>query len=82
MVREAAEGIVLALPRKNVCADLVGASSLEIFNDRQADRTDGFALPAMRFGPQSGPHSLEIGTKIFEASKRISVEQVSSAASP
>jgi hypothetical protein len=35
MVREAAERVVLALPRKDVCPDIVGAPSLEIFDDRQ-----------------------------------------------
>ena len=44
MVREAAKRVVLTLPREDVCADIVGAPSLEIFDDRQPDRTDGFTL--------------------------------------
>jgi hypothetical protein len=44
MVRETAERIVLTLPRKDVCADIAGAPSLEIFDDRQANR-DGWILP-------------------------------------
>lgn len=35
--REAAECIVLAPSRENVCADIVGTPSLEIFHDRQAN---------------------------------------------
>src|SRR5467141_1693433 len=44
MVREAAKRVVLTLPREDVCANIVGAPSLEIFDDRQPDRTDGFTL--------------------------------------
>src|SRR5260221_2341757 len=44
MVREAAERVVLALPREDVRADIVGAPSLEIFDDRQPNGTDGFTL--------------------------------------
>src|ERR1700730_8238347 len=44
MVRKAAERVVLTLPREDVCADIVGAPSLEIFDDRQANGTDGFSL--------------------------------------
>jgi hypothetical protein len=42
MVRETAERVVLALTREDVCADIVGTPSLEIFDDRQPDGTDGF----------------------------------------
>src|SRR5258708_14762025 len=42
MVREAAERVVLALPREDVRADIVGAPSLEILDDRQPNGTDGF----------------------------------------
>jgi hypothetical protein len=44
MVREAAERVVLPLLRKDVCADIVCAPSLEIFDDRQANGTDGLRL--------------------------------------
>ena len=44
MVRKAAERSVLTLPREHVCADIVGAPSLEILDDRQPDGTDGFTL--------------------------------------
>jgi hypothetical protein len=44
MVREAAERGVLALPREDVCADIVCAPSLEIFDDSQPNGTDGLRL--------------------------------------
>src|SRR5216683_2504852 len=47
MVREATERVVLTQPREDVCADIVGAPSLEIFDDRQPDGTDGFTLLAV-----------------------------------
>src|SRR5258705_7508884 len=47
MVREATERVVLTQPQEDVCADIVGAPSLEIFDDRQPDGTDGFTLLAV-----------------------------------
>src|SRR5712691_4122597 len=44
MVRETAKRVVLTLPREDVCADIAGATSLEIFDDRQPNGTDGFTL--------------------------------------
>ena len=44
MAREAAEGVVFTLPREDVCADIVGAPSLEILDHRQPDGTNGFTL--------------------------------------
>src|SRR5712664_3668302 len=44
MVREAAKRVVLTLPRENVCANIVSTPSLEIFDDRQPNGTDGFTL--------------------------------------
>src|SRR5229473_8090860 len=52
MVREAAKRVVLTLPWEDVCADIVGAPSLEIFDNRQADGTDGFSLFTV-FQPQT-----------------------------
>src|SRR5258705_13953770 len=37
MVPKAAERVVLTLSREDVCADIVGAPSLEILDDRQAN---------------------------------------------
>jgi hypothetical protein len=45
VVREAAERVVLTLAREDVRADTVGAPSLEIFDNRQPNGTDGFTLP-------------------------------------
>src|SRR5689334_6115979 len=47
MVREAAERVVLTLPGKDVCADVVGAPLLEIFDHWQPYGTNGFALLAV-----------------------------------
>ena len=47
MAREAAEGVVFTLPREDVCADIVGAPSLELFDDRQPNGTDGFTFLAV-----------------------------------
>src|SRR4030088_3127305 len=44
MVRKAAKRVVLTLPREDICADIVGAPSIEIFDDRQANRTNGFTF--------------------------------------
>src|SRR5216684_8512816 len=44
MVREAAEGVVLTLPWEDVCADIVGAPSFKVLDDRQPNGTDGFTL--------------------------------------
>src|SRR5882724_1094889 len=52
MVREAAEHVVLALAREDVSADIVGALSLEIFDNRQPNGTDGFTLLTV-FQPQA-----------------------------
>src|SRR6266478_5114659 len=52
LVREAAKRVVLTLPWEDVCADIVGAPSLEIFDNRQADGTDGFSLFTV-FQPQT-----------------------------
>src|SRR5258708_12318434 len=52
MVRDAAEGVVLALRREDVRADIVGAPSLEILDDRQHNGTDGFPFLTV-FQPQA-----------------------------
>jgi hypothetical protein len=39
LVGEAAERVVLAQPREDVCADAVGTSPLEIFDDREPNGT-------------------------------------------
>src|SRR5882672_1058521 len=44
MAREAAERVILTLTRENVCANIISAPSLEIFDDRQPNGTDGFTL--------------------------------------
>jgi hypothetical protein len=44
MVREAAERVVLALPRQDVCAETIGAPSLQIFDDRQPNSMDSPSL--------------------------------------
>src|SRR5467141_295421 len=64
MVREAPERVVLALPRENVCADIVGAPSFEILDDRQANRTDGFTLLTVL---QPYATRLGIGLRPFQA---------------
>src|SRR5258708_4578542 len=64
MVREAAERVVLTLPREDVCADIVGASSLEILDDRQPNGPDGFTLLAV-LHPQAT--RLGIGLVPFQA---------------
>src|SRR5882672_7037071 len=51
MAREAAERVVLTLTRENVCANIVSTPSLEIFDDRQPNGTDGFTLLTV-FQPQ------------------------------
>src|SRR5215470_234467 len=47
MVRETADRVVLSLSWKNVGANIIGAPSLEIFDDRQPNGTDGFTLLAV-----------------------------------
>src|SRR5260221_9582921 len=64
MVREAAERVVLTLPREDVCADIVGAPSLEIFDDRQPNRTDGFPFLTV-LQPQAT--RLSVGLRPFQA---------------
>src|SRR5712664_668059 len=44
MIRETAERVVIALPRENVSADIVGAPSFKILDHRQPNGTDGFTL--------------------------------------
>jgi hypothetical protein len=44
MAREAAERVVLTLTRENVCANIVSTPSLEIFDDRQPNGTNGFTF--------------------------------------
>ena len=44
MAREAAESVVLTLPGEDVCSNIDGAPSLQIFDNGQADGTDGFTL--------------------------------------
>src|SRR6266566_9945894 len=51
MVREAAECVVLALSREDVRAH-ISAPSLEIFDDRQPNGTNGFTLLTV-FQPQA-----------------------------
>jgi hypothetical protein len=64
MVREAAKRVVLALPRENVCADIVSAPSFEILDDRQPNGTDGFALLTV-LQPQAT--RLGVGLRPFQA---------------
>src|SRR5229473_148796 len=64
MPREAAERVVFTLPREDVCAYMVGALSLEIFDDRQANRTDGFTLLTV-LQPQAT--RLSVGLRPFQA---------------
>src|SRR6266852_5404791 len=44
MVREAAERIVLTLPREDICAHIVNTPSLKVFDDRQPNGTNGFTF--------------------------------------
>src|SRR5260370_30994962 len=61
LLRKAAERIVLALSGEDVCADIVGESSLEILGDGQANGTNGFPFltvlqpRATRLGVGLGP---------------------------
>src|SRR6266481_2176450 len=64
MVGEAAERVVLALSRKDVCADIVGAPSFEILDDRQPDGTDGFTFLTV-LQPQAT--RLSVGLRPFQA---------------
>src|SRR3981189_921019 len=64
MARETAERVVLALPRENKCADMVGATLLEIFDDRQSYETDGFTLLTVL---QSQTTRLGISLRPFQA---------------
>src|SRR6266851_4735807 len=64
MVGEAAERVVLALPREDVCAETVGAPSLQIFDGRQPNRTDGVTLLAVF---QSQAACLGVGLRPFQA---------------
>src|SRR5712664_2344685 len=64
MAREAAERVVLTLPRENVCAHIVGAPSLEIFDNRQPNGTNGFTLLAV-LQPQAA--RLSVGLRPFQA---------------
>src|SRR5882672_12014228 len=64
MIRETAERVVIALPRENVSADIVGAPSFEIFDDRQPNGTDGFTLLAV-LQPQAT--RLGVGLRPFQA---------------
>jgi hypothetical protein len=64
MVREAAERVVLAFPPEDVCADIVCAPSLEIFDDRQPNGTNGFTLLAVL---QSQAARLGVRLRPFQA---------------
>jgi hypothetical protein len=39
-----AERIVLILTQEDICADIVGAPFLKLFDDKQADGADGLAF--------------------------------------
>ncbi len=47
MVRKTAERVVLALRWEDVCADIIGAPPLEVFDDWQPYGADGFTLLAV-----------------------------------
>jgi len=47
MARETAERVVVTLPWEDECPDIEGAPSLEIFDDRQPNGTNGFTLLAV-----------------------------------
>src|SRR4030081_2034923 len=64
MVREAAKRVVIALPRENVSADIVGEPSFEIFDGRQPNGTDGFTLLTV-LQPQAA--RLCVGLRPFQA---------------
>src|SRR6266436_8611672 len=64
MAREAAEGVVFTLPREDVCADIAGAPSFEILDDRQPDGTDGFTFLTV-LQPQAT--RLSVGLRPFQA---------------
>ena len=64
MVPEAAKRVVIALPWENVSADIVGAPSFEIFDDRQPNGTDGFTLLAV-LQPQAT--RLGVDLRLFQA---------------
>src|SRR6266478_591012 len=64
VAREATERVVLTLTRENVCANIVSTPSLEIFDDRQPNGTDGFTLLTV-FQPQAT--RLGVGLRPFQA---------------
>src|SRR6266849_364589 len=64
MVRKATERVVLTLPREDVCADIVGAPSLEMFDDRQPNGTDGFPFLTV-LQPQAA--RLRVSLRPFQA---------------
>src|SRR6266478_7818587 len=66
MVREAAKRVVLTLPREDVRADIVGAPSFEILDDRQPNGTDGFTLLTV-FQPQAA----RLGVRLHESLIRV-----------
>src|SRR2546422_11657389 len=64
MARETAERVVLTLPREDECPDIEGAPSLEIFDNRQPNGTNGFTLLAV-LQPQAA--RLGVGLRPFQA---------------
>jgi hypothetical protein len=64
MVREAAERVVLAQPREDVCSNTFSASSLRIFDDWQSYWADRLALLTV-LQPQAT--RLGVGFRPFQA---------------
>ena len=64
MARAAGERVVLTLSRENVCADIFSAPSLEIFDDRQPNPTDGFTLLAFL-----QPQATRLGSRLSAPAK-------------
>src|SRR3982074_2074745 len=64
MARDAAESVVLSLPREDVRADIAHATSIETFDDRQPNGTNGFTLLTV-LQPQAA--RLGVGLRPFQA---------------
>src|SRR5438874_2438659 len=67
MAREAAESVVLTLPGEDVCSNIDGAPSLQIFDNGQADGTDGFTLLTVL---QSQAACVDVSLRPFQAYHR------------
>ncbi len=67
MAREGAESVVLTLPGEDVCSSIDGAPSLQIFDNGQADGTDGFTLLTVL---QSQAACVDVSLRPFQAYHR------------